>query len=811
MKANNKSHLFLSYARQDDKQPTNQMGQGWVTAFESELKKRYRQYTSRDIDIFFDKNSIGPGRDWKREIGKGLRESRLFLAFLSPNYFISENCLWEWDQYLQLEHSAARGDDGLTPIFFVTPDDLRLSEGQAIMEWLEAMMKKYHTWFAPRSVSISENQAATAIAFSKDVVQRRNVTAMFELQKWFEHGPDILLDLDAQARLLELDRQPRSDPKDLRTLSERLHSLDRHIAHRLDRLALADLAPGNVELSHEHFVGRHQELRKLHDIMVHGGPQSGGSGMGGRGMIAATFAPGGLGKTALARQYAHAYSEFYAAGGKWFIGCEGLTDLGAAFLKLVDNEQFQSLALLDRTSPPSAEDRYLVAPLELTEEQRKDNSRALERILAYMKRATSARGGILLEEFRRKGEKGELECHSKADDPPELERPRALVILDNVDKPELLSATELAQLTGSEWLEVIVTTRMSPDRFGGGDRIFSPLEINTLSHADSVRLLAEFLPDHRFASDQEEEASKRIAEVLGGWTIAVEIVAAFLGERARKGQSDTASAFLQLLEENGLAGIDDLSGKHLFDVSQRHSKAKDPIERARQNRISTMISWSIEQLTAPARTALEFASLLMPDEMPLEWIRDLTMDRHPEVRNADMVSEQDWISVWSELRSLRLLHPRSKMEVDKRGGRAIPTLVWVHRLVSEIILESMPRFGERADKSKKVCCTLEAIEGELQRNPIASVFSRGHIMILIGGTLSHLAKNQLLHFADIKFINRIIERINLDDDGIKKLFTSVSSVSNIGIDQIKKIKTSLIETQESYGDYSKKEQKLEIN
>jgi len=45
-------------------------------------------------------------------LGEGVRQSRLFLAFLSPNYLISKNCLWEWQEYLRREHSAARGDDG---------------------------------------------------------------------------------------------------------------------------------------------------------------------------------------------------------------------------------------------------------------------------------------------------------------------------------------------------------------------------------------------------------------------------------------------------------------------------------------------------------------------------------------------------------------------------------------------------------------------------------------------------------------------------------------------------------------------------
>lgn len=90
-------HLFLSYARKDNQpDPANPGGEGWVAAFERELRRRHQSYTGRELQAFFDLKSIGLGRDWRRELGDGLRSSRLFLAFLSPNYIASENCLWEW-------------------------------------------------------------------------------------------------------------------------------------------------------------------------------------------------------------------------------------------------------------------------------------------------------------------------------------------------------------------------------------------------------------------------------------------------------------------------------------------------------------------------------------------------------------------------------------------------------------------------------------------------------------------------------------------------------------------------------------------
>lgn len=296
--------VFLSYARKDDEQPRDAGARGWVSAFDDDLKRRHLAFTGGELRTFLDREAIDAGGDWRRRLGQGLRESRLFLAFLTPNYLSSENCLWEWEQYLLREHSAARGDDGVVPIFFVTLDDLLAGDREAIDTWLSRMEQKY-PWFRRRNAAVAAGATARTKGLRAELA-RRNAHPKLELVPWIERGPQVLRELDAAARSDAVANAPRDPAADLRSLDQRLAQLTRHIAQRLDRLNLADLAPGNIGRSHEHFVGRHRELCQLHDIMLTGGPQSGGRGMGGRGMIAAAFSPGGLGKTALARQYAHA-------------------------------------------------------------------------------------------------------------------------------------------------------------------------------------------------------------------------------------------------------------------------------------------------------------------------------------------------------------------------------------------------------------------------------------------------------------------------------------------------------------------------
>jgi len=656
-------HIFFSYARVDNARPVDAEGSGWITAFERELRERHRRYSGKELRIFFDKEAIEIGVDWKRRLAEGIRQSRLLLAFLSPNYLTSPNCLWEWEEYLRREHSAARGDDGLTPIFFVTPRDLSLQDDQRLVDWLEEMRRKY-AWLEARSGSLPEGADSRAHAFTRDL-HRRNRTTALELQPWFERGPEILKQLDAAERSEAIQAAPRDPGEDTRTLRERLEAIDRHIASRLDRITLAGLAPGNVSRSHEHFVGRHRELSDLQTILVEGGPQSGGRGMGGRGMIAAPHGPGGLGKTALARQYAHAYAEFYAAGGTWEVPCEGATTLGAALLKLTEDAGFLRVGA------------ELGHPLVLSDAQREDYALAARAVFDHLEAVTHARVDALREELRAHPER-----HSQ--DLPAFEQPRALLILDNVDRPELLGAEEIAQIPPAEWLELIVTTRLDPGRFGGGARTFGMVEVDVLPEPDALQLIRDFQPGHRFANDAEEAAAGEIVHALGGYTLAIELVAAYLGTHADGGFRP--AELLERFRQGGLLGhVDSLSGSDPGDpvaAQIRHEQ--------KQKQVGTLLEWSVARLSPPARTALEFASLLQPDAIPMSWLQILTRVRHPEAMAEQAGYPSPWGSIWSELHGLRLLHPSGRLETDDRAVAEIPEHVRLHRLVGERVVAANP-------------------------------------------------------------------------------------------------------------------------
>lgn len=417
-------HLFLSCARLDNR-PKRENGQGWVDVFCERLKTRHKHYAGRHLEVFFDKTEIQTAEIWENKIYAGLRSSRLFLAFLSPNYLKSEWCRREWEEYLRLEHTLARGDGGITPIYFVEVPELSGDAEPAaqLREWIED-------------------------------VKRRQLDGMVDLRLWYDKGPDELMRLDAEDRLAELRAEPHSDAERSRiAFAGRIANLDEAIAKRLDDTILAELAadmPG-IDRSYENFVGRSRELRDLHRALLHDQV----------GLIAALHGLGGQGKTALAVQYAYAYAGHYACGGRWQVPCENVATLAEALERLAD------------IVGTSLEERWASEPeaLRVREQLRSLKARTFQRQAEVERLRGEAHG-----------------WHSPASAPREPIVPRMLVILDNVSEAGLLSADALAPIAREDWLEVIVTTRLDPDELGDRDEL-APVAVDDLPPEDGLAML----------------------------------------------------------------------------------------------------------------------------------------------------------------------------------------------------------------------------------------------------------------------------------------------------------------------------------
>ena len=140
----------------------------------------------------------------------------------------------------------------------------------------------------------------------------------------------------------------------------------------------------------------------------------------------------------------------------------------------------------------------------------------------------------------------------------------ALLLLDNISEPALLAPSQIATLPRANWLQLIATTRLGPDQLWANPKSLALLEVDSLSEDDALELLREHQPSRDsegniladptrgtpgFASTAEESAARELVRELGGFTLAVEQVAVFLGLHPEI----TPSTFLAGLRQKGLS------------------------------------------------------------------------------------------------------------------------------------------------------------------------------------------------------------------------------------------------------------------
>ena len=415
--------------------------QGRITELRDWIEADHRQFTgdgAKGSASSSTPDDIKGMDDWRHRILDAIRDTRLLLVCLSPAYLQTEFCDWEFNEFLKHESARALLGEGVATVYFVE-----------VPGWAD---KDY------------EQRAAEWVA----ELRRRQY---FDLRPWFNEGAEALKDAAIKARMEELNRQIRD---------------------RLGRIRKTLEAKGNVDRHNERFVGRTFELRRLRELV----------GLGKVGVLTAVHGLGGMGKTALAVEYAHAFAHEYP-GGRWQVRCEGRDDLRVALVSLAGARDLE---------------------FEFSDEEKKDLDLAFERVLRELKRrADAATPG------------------------------RVLLILDNVDRPKLLEPAQTARLPQADWLHLVATTRLGEHELFGKqtDRAFLP--VDELPEADALALIESYQPGGRFRDAAERGAAEEIVRLLGRFTLAVETAAVFLGQFA---DDVTCAGFRDRLKKQGLTGLE---------------------------------------------------------------------------------------------------------------------------------------------------------------------------------------------------------------------------------------------------------------
>ncbi|HMD60074.1 MAG TPA: TIR domain-containing protein, partial [Opitutaceae bacterium] len=418
-----------------------------------------------------------------------------------------------------------------------------------------------------------------------------------DLRAWFDAGRQALESQDVRARLDDLKRS--------------LHT-------RLSRLRRIAGAQGNLPAYNPRFVGRETEMSRLHEA----------AGLGQLGVISVLHGIGGLGKTALAIQYAFAYADFYP-GGRWLVLASSRHDLAAA-IRTLDVD----------------------LGVEFTDDEKLDDTRAAKRILRELHKRAECGAA------KRAGE-------------PNPPQPRTLLILDNIDDARLLQPPHTDLLSGCSWLHVLATTRLGPEQLSPDDHRHRLLAVDELPKDDALRLIASYQPQGRFASDDERAAARDIVTLLEGFTLAVEVVAVHLAER---GGRLTCAALRDRLKAEGLTGLENVAGKTTRGVPH--------VERL----VTVTLAPTLAALSPPESLVLTLAALLPPDHVPLPWLRAVAAATFPDLgQDAPPGYDDPWLSLVNHLISLRLLQV-----VDLAADGRTPRLCRVHRLVQEVVKKTQP-------------------------------------------------------------------------------------------------------------------------
>jgi TIR domain/NB-ARC domain len=552
-----------------------------VDGFLQGLQREHRRFSTRPLRIFIDRDEIDVMDDWRRKILGSLRDSLLFVAFLSPDYFRSRYCRWEWQAWLEHERQRFVFGEGIAPIYF----------------------KK-----APR---FDNKEDDDPLAGWISDLRRRNY---FDLRPFVSRGVAVF------------------EEEDLRL---RLEALDHSLAERIDRVGRSIEAPGHIRRRNPRFVGRVDELAKLREMLASRRV----------GIVTAVQGLGGVGKTSLVEEYAHAFAGEYP-GGRWELDCSGRRNLAEALASL--SSQFG---------------------LELTPQELVDQNSQVAR---------------LLRELYDRSVRGAADWNSRPGRPKDVPPvvPTCLLIFDNVDAPALLDDAALATLPEAAWLHVLATTRREPSAFGGESDKRSFLRLDVLDEDSAVALIAHHQLNGNFENDAEQEAAREIVHRLDGFTLAVEAVAVYLGFHApvpgcpSQDSGISCAAFLKRLQAEGVDAPDRIALEPGVTARITHHEKS----------FRATLSPTLEELRAVESYVLAIASILPADSIALPWLRIVAAERFPELGAEPPPGyPAEWVALERKLIGLRLFR-----------ASAEPHVVRMHRMVHELVTERCADVRESA-------------------------------------------------------------------------------------------------------------------
>ena len=404
-------------------------------------------------------------------------------------------------------------------------------------------------------------------------------------------------------------------------VAERLERLERAVAERVEFGRRLASVPRNLRPRNGNFTGRLDELRELRDKLSR-------FEMAG---VCAVHGIGGMGKSTLAREYAWRFRPEYL-GGQFEIDLSGLRS----------SDELQSqLVMLARDYLEA--DIPLLMPL----------SEAFPRARAQFERRAT-------------------------------ENP-ILLILDNLNErdAELVSVRRRGDLLpSSDRLHVLVTTRLGPGRLGG----LQTVTLDALSSDDALGLFFRYRelacgdrqpallpeprpvpsPDSRAPDPEDAEWKAALALVnrLGRHTLAVELVAAFLGQN----REILIAEFLKEVEQHDIGTA--------LDAVGRDERVRQFIAHP-ETLVGPLFERTLKTLSPLEERILGLAARLPADDVPVSWVETICRE---DASLADTLARKPfrpdpWTAALKNLDDLRLLVRPSQDAPTARMHRVVQSVL----------------------------------------------------------------------------------------------------------------------------------------
>jgi hypothetical protein len=119
--------VFISYARADDERPPfDDATQGWVRFFWEQLRWELTDKGVHQAKLWLDRYEIEPAEEFTHKIDEALKEARLIIPVLSPNWVQRSWCRKEIDRFVELQSKNA--PDGIVPVKKIETPEAALPE-----------------------------------------------------------------------------------------------------------------------------------------------------------------------------------------------------------------------------------------------------------------------------------------------------------------------------------------------------------------------------------------------------------------------------------------------------------------------------------------------------------------------------------------------------------------------------------------------------------------------------------------------------------------------------------------------------------